>query len=303
MSRNQSIQASVAYPISNLLGEGPVWSEERGSLLWVDIEGRILYEIKWPEKEIDAWPMSQMIGMVALENKNSVIVALQDGVARYDLEKYELTWLTDLEKEIKSNRPNDGKCDANGRLWLGTMDLNCHACAGSLYCIDEQLALTKKLSSLTISNGMAWTADNTRLYYTDSANYKVDSYLFDLKTGNITFEKTAVVIDESMGMPDGMTIDEEGMLWIAHWNGFAVRRWDPQTGNLLDTIELPVPQVTSCSFGGNDLNELFITTAKTGLTTHQLQQYPLSGNLFTAKLYVKGTLPSTFKSERTVTAG
>src|SRR5688572_7068382 len=110
MSRNQSIQASVAYPISNLLGEGPVWSEERGSLLWVDIEGRILYEMKWPEKEIDAWPMSQMIGMVALENKNSVIVALQDGVARYDLEKYELTWLADLEKEIKSNRPNDGKC-------------------------------------------------------------------------------------------------------------------------------------------------------------------------------------------------
>jgi sugar lactone lactonase YvrE len=294
MSINQSIQASVAHPSSDLLGEGPVWNEERGSLLWVDIEGQLLHEMKWPEKEIRSWSMPQMIGMVALVNKNSVIVALQDGVAGFDLAKNELTMLAHLEKEIKSNRPNDGKCDPGGRLWLGTMNLNCEANAGSLYCIDRQLSVTKKISSLTISNGMAWTPDNRRFYFTDSITYKVDSYLFDPESGNAVFEKTAIIIDGDMGMPDGMTIDEEGMLWIAHWNGFAVRRWDPLTGKLLDTIELPVPLVTSCSFGGNNLDELFITTAKTGLSDEQLKQYPFSGNLFIAKLRVKGILPGKF---------
>lgn len=303
MNKKQSIQASVAYPSSDLLGEGPVWSEERRSLFWVDIEGQLLHEMKWPGKQIQSWSMPQMIGMVALVNKDSVIIALQEGVAGVDLEKNELTMLAELEKDIKTNRPNDGKCDAAGRLWLGTMNINCDVNAGSLYCIDCQSTITKKLSSLTISNGMAWTADNKRFYFIDSTTYKVDSYLFDPDTANITFEKTVITIDESMGMPDGMTIDEEGMLWIAHWNGFAVRRWDPHTGRLLDSIELPVPQVTSCSFGGNNLDELFITTAKSGLNAEQLKQYPLSGNLFTAKLYVKGTLPAKFRSVSTVPAG
>jgi len=294
MSQHQSIQASVAYPSSDLLGEGPVWSEERKSLFWVDIEGQILHELKWPEKKAQLWCMPQMMGMVALESRNKVILALQDGIALYDLQKKELVWLKHLEKEITANRPNDGKCDAAGRLWLGTMDCHCNSKAGSLYCIDGRLNIIKKLSSLTIANGMAWSIDSKRMYFTDSATYKVDSYLFDVHTGNIKFERTAIVIDEKLGMPDGMSIDEEGMLWIAHWNGFAVRRWDPATGRLLDVIKLPVPQVTSCSFGGNNLDELFITTAKTGLSKEQLEQYPLSGNLFVRMLTVKGIPPAKF---------
>lgn len=294
MNKPQPIIASVAYTSSNLLGEGPVWNAERESLFWVDIEGQYLYEMKWPEKEIRSWSMPQMIGMMALENKNQVIVALQDGLGRYDLTSSKLEWLMDLEKEIKTNRPNDGKCDAKGRLWLGTMNLNCKDRTGSLYCIDERLSNTKKLSQITISNGMAWEANNKLLYFIDSPTYKVESYLFDLETGNIQFEKSAIKIPEEMGAPDGMTIDDEGMLWIAHWDGFAVRRWNPGSGELLDVIELPVPQVTSCTFGGKNLDELFISTAKTGLSKDQLKQYPLSGHLFVAKVYVKGTLPNKF---------
>ena len=294
MNNSQVINASVAYPASSLLGEGPVWSEERQSLFWVDIEGKYLNELKWPEQEFKSWPMPQMIGMFVLQNKNHVIVALQDGLAKYDLEDCRLEWLIEVEKEIKSNRPNDGKCDAKGRLWLGTMNLNCRDNTGSLYCIDNQLSITKKLTPLTISNGMAWTADNKRFYFIDSTTYKVASYFFDLESGEIWFEKNIIEIPEEMGMPDGMTIDEEGMLWIAHWDGFAVRRWNPRNGELLDTIDIPVPQVTSCSFGGKNLDELFITTAKTGLSEEQLKQYPLSGHLFCAKLYVKGTLPNKF---------
>ena len=141
---------------------------------------------------------------------------------------------------------------------------------------------------------MAWSADNKRFYFIDSTTYKVDSYSFDLKTGNIKFETTVITIPENMGMPDGMCIDKEGMLWIAHWNGFAVRRWNPINGHLLLTIELPVPQVTSCTFGGKNLDELFITTAKTGLSDEQLKQYPESGHLFTIKTSVKGKFSEKF---------
>lgn len=295
MNNSSSIKATLAYPSSSLLGEGPVWNEEKQSLFWVDIEGKILHELKWPENELQTWPMPQVVGMVALENRNNVIVALQDGLARFNTESLELNWLVHLEKEIKHNRPNDGKCDAKGRLWLGTMNLNCRDATGSLYCIDKNFSPEKKLSPLTISNGMAWSADNKRFYFIDSSTYRVDSYLFDLETGHIEFEKTIIIIPETMGMPDGMCIDEEGMLWIAHWDGFAVRRWNPGNGDLLQTIELPVPQVTSCCFGGKNSDELFITTAKTGLSDEQLKQYPGSGNLFTIKLSVKGKLPERFR--------
>ena len=244
--------------------------------------------------------MSQPVGMVAQFAKSNLIVALQDGLAIFDLETQELEWWIDIEKYIITNRPNDGKCDAAGRLGLGTMNFNCKKDAGSLYCIDKNLSITKKLTALTISNGMAWSPDNKVFYFIDSATYKIDAYLFDLETAGIQFEKTVIEVPEEMGMPDGMAIDVEGMLWVAHWNGFAVRRWNPNNGKLLQTIQLRVPQVTSCTFGGKGMDQLFITTAKAGLSKEQLTQYPLSSHVFFAIPGVKGIPANKFGYSRKI---
>lgn len=279
---------TIAYPSENKLGEGPLWHSERNSILWIDILEKKLFELNQSTQKLQVYSLPERVGTVVIESKNTVIVALQGGLARVNLDTQHLDWLTDLEKEIPTNRPNDGKCDPQGRLWQGTMDMDCKDGAGTLYCIDNEFNRAVKLTNLSVSNGMAWALDGQRFYFIDSPTYRIDAYFFDGKTGNIEFEKTAVSIPKIMGMPDGMTIDNEGMLWVAHWSGFTVRRWNPNTSECLETIELPVPQITSCAFGGEGLDQLFITSARTGMSESDLGKYPESGNLFVVKMKVKG---------------
>jgi sugar lactone lactonase YvrE len=295
MTPMKTSTATLLYPAANILGEGPVWHAERKSFFWVDIEGKKLQEIKWPSKEMQFWPMPQLIGLIVPYGENALVVALQDGLAVFSIPTGKLEWLLDIEKEIKDNRPNDGKCDSRGRLWLGTMNVHAKEKAGSLYCIDNNM-VTQHLSSLTISNGMAWQQDGKYFYFIDSPLYRVDRYLFDAAIGSLAFERTVVHIPEEMGMPDGMTIDAEGMLWVAQWDGFSVCRWNPHTGEMLHKIDLPIPQVSSCTFGGENLDVLFITTASVGLDEGALLQYPQSGHVFYAQPGVKGMLPNKFKS-------
>lgn len=287
--------AVLVYPSRNLLGEGPVWHAERKSFFWVDIEGKSLREMKWPIRAVESWPMPQRIGMIVPYEDNTLLIALQDGLAVLDLQTGEQEWFLDLEKEIKANRPNDGKCDSQGRLWLGTMDVNANKNAGSLYCIEKNKKVTRQLDTLTISNGMAWSPDEQKFYFIDSSLYRIDEYRLDAVTARLKFVRTVVDIPKALGMPDGMTIDEEGMLWVAQWDGFAVCRWNPHTGKMLHKINVPVPQVTSCTFGGENLDVLFITTARTGLKDEALQKYPDSGHIFIAQPGVKGILPNKFK--------
>jgi sugar lactone lactonase YvrE len=290
-----SSTATIAYPAANVLGEGPVWHGGRQSLFWVDIEGKQLQELKWPTLQFQSWPMPEMIGMVVPYNENSLVVALQGGLALFHLETGQLDWLTEIEKDSIENRPNDGKCDSRGRLWLGTMHKGASINSGSLYCMQKNL-ITSKLTSLTISNGMAWSRDDKHFYFIDSSLHRIDQYGFDSITGDIQFERTAVTIPSEMGLPDGMTIDEEGMLWVAQWGGFCVCRWDPNTGSLLHKIEVPVPQVTSCTFGGENLDVLFVTTARVGLSEELLLKYPESGHVFSAQMKVRGFLPYNFQN-------
>jgi len=171
---------------------------------------------------------------------------------------------------------------------MGTMARDATPSAGSLYCIDKNFSVTKKLDNLSIPNGLVWSLDNKRMYFIDTPTLSVRSFLFDVETGEIKFEKVVIEIEPDLGMPDGMVIDEEGMLWIAHYNGFGVYRWDPLTGKVLDKVAVPVPQVTSCVFGGENMNLLFITTARENMTDADLFKYPDSGNVFIAETNVKG---------------
>jgi len=180
----------------------------------------------------------------------------------------ELKYVANPESHILTNRFNDGKCDPEGRFWAGTMPLNASSKTGSLYRLTYQNGefLTKKmLSDITISNGICWSLDHKKLYYIDSPTYHVKEFDYDVKTGEIQPDhyRICIEIGKHQGMPDGMTIDSEGMLWIALWGGNAVNRYDPNTGKLLLTIHTPVSKTTAVAFGGQKLDELYITTAIT----------------------------------------
>jgi sugar lactone lactonase YvrE len=282
------------YNVQNYLGEGPIWHEKRGSIFWTDIEKRQLFELNIANDQIQIKEFDSRIGTIVIDQNDNLILAMQGKIVRYDLSTGIWEILCEIETEIPNNRPNDGKVGPDGRLWQGTMDVTCANGAGSLYSIDEHFSIEKKLTSLTVANGLAWSHDYTSFYHIDSPTYQVKKYKFDIRNGDIFFENVAVTIPTELGQPDGMAIDEEGMLWVAIWGGFCVNRYNPDTGNLLETINLPAPQISSCAFGGPNLDLLFITSAQENMIADELQKYPESGNLFVRKMKVKGTLPFKF---------
>ena len=241
----------------------------------------MLQELNWSTKEVQIWHINRRVSLIIEGKDDRLILAVQGGLVSLDLKTNDLEWLTDIEKDIQNRRCNDGGIDANGRLWVGVMDIHCKAGEGSLYRLDELTGVPKKMiEGLTIPNGLVWSQDGERMYFIDTVSGAVKSYLFDLAKGTITYEKDAVTIPPDMGMPDGMAIDKQGMLWVALYGGFAVSRWDPVSGKLLDLIELPAPNVTNCCFAGEQLDHLVVTTARENLSPQQLIDYPESGNLF-----------------------
>jgi sugar lactone lactonase YvrE len=274
------------------LGEGPIWHAPTQRLYWVNImQGEVhVYD---PRTNTDhAIPVGQSVGTVVPRRAGGVMLALNHGFASLDLDSGTVSLLQDPEKHLPENRFNDGKCDPAGRFWAGTM-LNgateTSAAAGSLYCLDTAHQVRHRLGHIRISNGLAWSLDKTTMYFIDSPNYRVDAFDYDDQTGDIGNRRSAVTVPRERGMPDGMTIDQEGMLWVAGWGGQQVSRWDPASGQLLQSIELPVSQVTACAFGGPNLDELYITSARIGLDDAALAGEPLAGGLFKARPGVKGT--------------
>jgi sugar lactone lactonase YvrE len=270
------------------LGEGPCWDIEKQLLYWVDINEKKVH-IHHPEKnENREIQLDQQVGAIVLRKSGGAILAMEKGFYELNLETNSLNQIADPESHLPENRFNDGKVDPAGRFWAGTMSQSVKEGEGSLYCLHTDLTVEKKVSDLTISNGLAWSSDHRFMYLIDSPTGKVTCYTYDLATGTITDPKTVITFPEGVGGPDGMTIDDEGMLWIAHWGGSKVSRWDPNTGEQLDEIRVPVKNVTSCTFGGKNLDELYITTAREGTSEEELDQYPHAGGLFKIKTNYKG---------------
>jgi sugar lactone lactonase YvrE len=273
-----------------ILGESPLWHAKRKCCYWVDIEGGILYEYNWLLQTTRRWNFDGRLSMVREGRANELILALNTAIVKFDVVSEKITKLVEIDSPDSGNRCNDGACDSSGRLWIGTMHLEQKQDAGALYMVDRNLNVIKKVPHTSISNGIVWSPDKKRLYFIDSPTHVVQSFIFNQETGEIDFEKNAVEIPSNLGSPDGMAIDEEGMVWIAHWGGFGVFRWNPNTGKLLDKIELTVPQVTSCVFAGENLDHLIITSARENLKKEELEKYPESGNVFVVKIPVKGLL-------------
>lgn len=282
------LQASVLLQTGCTLGEGPVWFEARNSCLWVDILEKTIFEYHLQSKILDRHQMPQMVSLIIPAGDHNVIVALQGGIARYHLDNKNFEMISDLHLDWTNIRCNDGICNINGHLWIGTTGIDHADGAGDLYYIDNKLTVQKQLKQLTISNGMALSPDNTHLYHTDSVTQNICCYTVDNSTGMMQFNHVAISVPKNMGIPDGMAMDEEGKLWIALWGGFGVGRFDPQNGKMIAFIHLPVPHVTCCAFIGKNRRTLLITTAKKGLTSEELDQYPLSGHVFIAEVDVAG---------------
>ena len=234
------------------------------------------------------WKFEDRLTVVLEDQSGKLILGIGRKLARFDPEIEELKWLCGVEDDLPLHRFNDGKVDANGRIWIGTLSTQFTDYAGSLYRIGGDLNPTVQLRDLTISNGMAWTEDQKTFYFIDTPTRQIREFDFDLASGGITFRKVAFEVPQALGFPDGMCIDQEGMLWVGHYGGFGIFRWNPKTGELLEKIELPVPHVTSCCFGGESLNHMLITTAQENLSPEDLQKYPQSGDAFLVKVAVPG---------------
>lgn len=281
-------KADLIVDMKAELGECPVWDETEKVLYWIDGLGQKIHKYN-PLTNKDIYiKTTQCVGCIALIEDGKLIAALQDGIYYVNFIEETFNFITNPEGHLPKNRFNDGKCDAYGRFWAGTMYFDGTVKgAGSLYKIEGE-KVTKVLSNVTISNGIAWSRDNRTMYYIDSPTREVVAFDFDINSGIITNKKTVIKIGEDEGMPDGMTIDEEDYLWIAHWGGAKVSRWNPGNGKRGDEVEVPSLNVSSCIFGGENLDELYITTGRLDCSDDLLKAFPYSGGLYRIKVSVKG---------------
>jgi len=282
-------ELELVADVKAVLGEGPSWHAERELLYWVDIEGQQVHEFNPADRTDQTIPVGSLVGAVVPMDEGGLLLAARDGFYRLNPQTGEQDLIGKPEREPAGNRFNDAKCDPRGRLWAGTMSLDDQPSQGSLYCLEADGRIRPVLTGVTISNGLAWSADGGTFYYIDTPTRQVLAYDFDAEEGALSNPRTAVHFPEGEGYPDGMTIDAEGMLWVAHWGGGKVSRFHPATGERLTEIAFPAELVTSCAFGGRDLDELYITTARTGLAEDRLQKQPSAGGLFRIKPGVKGT--------------
>lgn len=279
------MKAELLYPCMDEIGEAATWLDDIGVLLWVDINSCILHVFN-PSTNCfsDHILPARVSTIIPTQRKNEVILALSGRLALYHLITKELTTITEIEANHPNLRPNDGKASPEGRLWLGIMHLTDHQNTGALYCMEKDFRLRKVLDRQCIPNGIVWDKTGTCMYYADSGKGCIHAYAYNPEKGEITFLRVAIQVPSQYGVPDGMTIDENGFLWVAHWGGFGVYIWNPQTGVLEDKIEIPVLNAASCTFGGKEKNQLFITTARAGLTEEEKVAYPTSGGLFVANV-------------------
>lgn len=277
------------------LGEGPVWDPAAACLYCVDILRGQVHRFEPASHASRAYHVNDMVGAVALTDRDDLVLALRRGFARLDLATGAVTPVAALETGGSDLRLNDGKCDAVGRFWAGTMALDERRGAGALYRLDPNATVHTMLRDVTISNGIDWSDDRRTMYYIDSPTRSIDLFDYDLDAGTVANRRSFVRIPKSDGVPDGLTLDAEGHVWVALWGGGAVHRYSPN-GTLDMVINVPTTYPTSCAFGGDHLADLYITTASIKLSAEERLAQPTAGGLFRARPGPRGRPPNRFQS-------
>ena len=293
MSSPASHKVEVALEAASDIAESPWWDTERAQLLWVDIPRGEIHYFDPVSGSDDSMSVGQPVGAVVGRRSGGVVCAVRDGIGFANLETGAFELALPIELDRPTNRMNDGACDPAGRLWVGTMDTNLRPGAGSLYRVSADLVSSKVISPVSISNGLDWSPDGQTMYYIDSLTRQIVAWDFEPSTGSLSNSRTLVQTPDEVATPDGMAVDTQGCLWVAMWDGGSVRRYSP-TGELLTVIDLPVSRVTSVAFGGARLDQLFITSARAGLTPNQLEREPLAGSIFVVDPQVTGLAPHRF---------
>lgn len=264
-------------PCQNILGEGVQWNVADQSVWWTDIQAAKIYRYHPATKALNTWPTPEPVGCFAFAQKDSrLLVAFASGIAWLDLDSGAYAWLARPELTVTGNRLNDGRVDRQGRFWVGGLVEQAGQTA-ALYCLDSQLQLSCHLRGLSISNSLCWSPDSSHLYHADSPTHRIHVYEFDALSGKLGERRIFATTADGVE-PDGACIDAQGYLWSAQWGGSRVVRYAPD-GRVAMTLELPVSQPTCVAFGGPQLDWLFVTSARKGLSAEQLQAQPQAGDL------------------------
>ena len=279
-----SLQFDLFSDYSCELGEGPFWDSKRSRLHWVDIIGKKIISQNLDGSNIHALEVGGNPGCVVLSDDGTMVAGVDNQISSLDGGGNLLKVLADT-KEGSGLRFNDGKCDPTGRFWVGSMDRKEKNKLGSLYSWNSIEGLVNREQGVTVSNGMGWSPDNSLFYYIDSPTREVSVYDFDLSTGSINNKRRFISFTEEDGFPDGMTIDNDGRLWIAFWGGSKIMCVNPDSKAIEEVVNFPVSKVTSCAFGGEKMDRLFITSAKVQVNE---EDEPMAGKTFVVSPGVKG---------------
>jgi sugar lactone lactonase YvrE len=277
----------VAADINADLGEGPIWDDETATLLFVDSSIGRIYRFEPVTGGLKSWDVGQPIGVAVPRRQYSrgLVASGRDGILSV-AHNGDVEVLAAIEPG-RATRLNDAKCDSRGRLWSGSISLQSERRACALYRVDADLTVTRAQDGVSVSNGIAWSPDEKTMYYVDTLARGIDAFDYDLETGAATNRRRLVDIERADGLPDGITVDSEGCIWLALYLGGAVRRYSPD-GQLVEHVAMPVTAVTSCGFGGPQLTDLYVTTAQHGLSEAQLAKEQHAGALFRFRPGVTG---------------
>lgn len=282
--------------VKNTLGEGVIWDAIGAAAWWTDIDGSKLYRYDPAHKQLDHWSTPERLGSFALvADSDYLICGFASGFAYFNPHNpqiVDLQWLQKTEQDNPGTRLNDGRADRQGRFWAGSMVESGDQGAGALYCLDQQLQVTRKVSGLTISNGLCWSPDSTVMYHTDTPSRRINAYDFDATTGAIANQRCLVRTEKGC-FPDGSTVDSEGYIWNAQWGASQVVRYSP-AGEVDFILPLPVSQPTCVAFGGPQLDRLFVTSATQGFDQQALLAEPEAGNVLVFQTNITGTPDSRF---------
>lgn len=272
----------------DMLGEGALWSARHDALFWVDILAPAINRLSLADGHITRWAMPEPVGWIAERTAGGFVAGLKSGFADLSLDPFEIRPFHDPEPDLPGNRMNDGKADAAGNIWCGTMDMAEEHDRGALYRLTPDRNCQRMDMGYRVPNGPTFSPDGRWLYHSDTARRSV--YRFALRAdGSLGERAPLITFSEADGYPDGMTVDNQGGIWIAHWGGGRISRFTAD-GMLDRTIPLPARQVTNIVFAGPDLSRMFVTSANTGLA----DPTSADGALFEVACGARGIVPGLF---------
>jgi sugar lactone lactonase YvrE len=275
--------SAVAEPVGNVtavLGEGPYWVPEDDCLLWVDIHRGQLHRTYFPSGETATMDLDAVTAAFPAFG-GGILTAGGSRLALHLPAERGAQWTTRTIAEVPARegvRFNDAGVDPAGRVWVGSMHIDESEPLGELYRLDGGGALTTVVKGVTVSNGLGWSPDGARMYYADSPTRRIDVFDYDPATGEAFKRRVFADLSAFDGVPDGLTVDADGYVWVAIWGGGVLRRFAPD-GTQDAVVQVPVSQPTSCAFGGPGMTDLYVTTASVGLSATELEDQPLAGRL------------------------